>query len=88
VRAELRLAVQDGPVRTDPDGLKWTFLTKPAACQRRGVELAPARAGVRLAQRGGHVAVPTSPVPRPAAVGTAYRWIQPPAYPVVAVAAG
>lgn len=93
VRGELRLAMQDGPVLTDPDSRKWTFLTKPVECLRTGVATELAKADVRLAARGSHVVVPTAPTPRPAPVGTAWRWIEPPrparplppAYPVIAV---
>lgn len=93
VRAQLRLAMQNGPVLTDPDGRMWTFLTKPVECLRTGVATELARSGVRLAPRGSHVVVPTAPTPRPVPVGTAWRWLEPPAparplppaYPVIAV---
>lgn len=93
VRDELRLALQDGPVLSDPDGLMWTFLTKPAECLRTGVATELAKSGVRLAPRGSHVVVPTAPAPRPVPVGTAWHWIEspaptrplPPAYPAIAV---
>ncbi len=94
VRSELCLAMQCGPVLTDPPGLKWTFLTRPPEVLRPGVTTDLARAQVTLAARGGHVVVPTAPTNRPAPVGTAWRWVEPPtpghplppAYPVIAVA--
>lgn len=93
VRDELCVALQDGPVLTDPDGLKWTFLTRPAGGLRPGVTAELAKLRVDLAPRGGHVVVPTAPTASPLPVGTAWRWIQapsparplPPAYPVIAV---
>jgi hypothetical protein len=93
VRGELSLAMQNGPVLSDPDGLMWTFLTRPAECLRPGVATELAKARVRLAPRGGHVVVPTAPTIRPTVVGTGWRWVDPPApvrplppaYPVIAV---
>ncbi|HEV7648727.1 MAG TPA: hypothetical protein VGP26_11245 [Actinophytocola sp.] len=93
VRGELSVALQDGPVLTDPDGLKWTFLTRPAECLRPGVATELAKVRVDLAPRGGHVVVPTAPTMGPRQVRTAWRWIEPPsparplppAYPVIAV---
>jgi len=93
VREELTVALQDGPVLTDPEGSRWTFLTRPAECLRPGVATELAKVQVNLAPRGGHVVVPTAPTMGPAPVGTAWRWIEapspgrplPPAYPVIAV---
>jgi hypothetical protein len=93
VREELSLALQDGPVLTDPQGLKWTFLTRPAECLRPGVATELAKVRVDLAPRSGHVVVPTAPTMSPVAVGSAWRWLEaprpakplPPAYPVIAV---
>lgn len=101
VRGELRRAIQCGPVLTDPDGLKWTFLTRPPEDLRPGIAGELARAQVDLAPRGGHVVVPpapttplaTSPAGRPVPLDRAWRWIEPPipsrplppAYPAIAV---
>ncbi|MGH3761563.1 hypothetical protein [Actinophytocola sp.] len=93
VREELSVAMQNGPVLTDPDCLKWTFLTRPPDCLRPGVAACLAREHVDLAPRGSQVVVPTTPTRRPTPVGTAWRWIdppaparpRPPAYPVIAI---
>lgn len=93
VRDELSVAMQDGPVFTDPDALKWTFLTRPPDCLRPGVATELARVQVNIAPRGGHVVVPTAPTNRLAPADKAWRWIEPPiparplppAYPVIAV---
>ncbi|MPZ79317.1 MAG: hypothetical protein GEV28_02555 [Actinophytocola sp.] len=87
VCGELRRAIQCGPVLTDPDGLKWTFLTRPPEDLRTGIAGALARAHVDLARRGGHVVVPpapttplatTTPAGRPVPLDRSWRWIEPP----------
>jgi hypothetical protein len=96
VRDELCLAMQSGPVLADPEGLKWTFLTRPLDCLRPDVATELAGSHVRLAPHGSHVVVPTAPtIPasRPAPADRAWRWIEPPApsrplplaYPVIAI---
>ncbi|HEY0452785.1 hypothetical protein [Actinophytocola sp.] len=101
VRGELRLAMQCGPVLTDPDSLKWTFLTRQPEDLRPGVAGALARAHVDLAPRGGHVVVPTTPTTpitttpagRQVPLDRSWRWIEPPtptrplppAYPAIAI---
>lgn len=91
VRKELAVAMQHVPVLTDPEGLKWTFLTRPPEELRSGVSDELAAAEVAFAPPGGHVVVPTSPTGRAAI--RAWQWIDPPAtgrtlppaYPVIAV---
>lgn len=99
VRGELGLAMQRGPVLTDPEGLKWTFLTRPPEGLRPGVAGDLARAHVDLGPHGGHVVIPTEPtvpaatVARLVRVDRVWRWIEPPtpvrplppAYPVISV---
>lgn len=91
VRKELGVAMQYAPLLADPEGLKWTFLTRPPEELRSGVSEELAAADVAFAPRGCHVVVPTSPTGRPAI--RAWQWIDPPssgralppAYPVIAV---
>lgn len=89
VRNELGVAMQRVPVVSDPEGLKWTFLTRPPEDLRPGVTGELATVDVALARPGGHVVVPTSPTGRSAV--RAAQWIDPPsrtlppAYPVIAV---
>jgi hypothetical protein len=91
VRKELGLAMQPAPVFSDPDGLKWTFLTRPPEELRGGVCAELSAADVAFAPHGSAVVVPTSPSERP--VIRARQWIDSPvpgqalpaAYPVIAV---
>jgi hypothetical protein len=66
VRAELGI----GPIVADPDGARWTFLTRPV---NRPAELAHER--IDVAPRGSYVTVPTDPQ---TSSGPGWRWIEPP----------
>ncbi|OLF05803.1 hypothetical protein [Actinophytocola xanthii] len=91
VRKELGVALQCGPVFSDPDGARWSFLTRPPEELRPGVAGELARFDVAVAGRGAHLVVPTSP--SGGSVVRTWRWLEPPApgrslppaYPVIAV---
>jgi hypothetical protein len=95
VRGQLDLAMQCGPVFADPEGLKWTFLTRPPDDLRAGTADDLAQVQVDLSNRGGHLVIPTAPTIRtgPVPAERAWRWIEPPAparslppaYPVIAI---
>jgi hypothetical protein len=90
VRAELGIAMLSGPVATDPDGDRWTFLTKPLEHLRPNITADLSHLRVVVAPHGSHVTIPTGP---DVSAGQAWRWIErpspakplPPAYAVIAV---
>lgn len=90
VRNELGIAMLCGPVIADPDGSRWTFLTKPLDTLRPNITADLSDAQVDLAPHGGHVVIPNAPH---ICTGKLWRWIErpsparalPPAYAVIAV---
>ena len=90
VRAELGIAMLSGPVAADPDGGRWTFLTKPLDHLRPNITADLSHLRVVVAPHGSHVAIPTGPE---VSVGKVWRWVErpspakslPPAYAVIAV---
>lgn len=58
VRAELGFAMAAGPVATDPEGDRWTFLTQPAAA-RRDIPAELRELEVHAAPHGTPVVIPT-----------------------------
>ena len=90
VRAEMGIAMLSGPVATDPESVRWTFLTKPLDRLRPNITADLSHVGVDVAAPGSHVAIPTDPV---AWSGQGWRWVErpvpgralPPAYAVIAV---
>jgi len=90
VRDELGIAMLNGPVIADPDGRRWTFLTKPLEALRPTITADLSHAHVDLAPHGGYVVIPTEPG---TSSGKLWRWIEqptparalPPAYAVIGV---
>lgn len=90
VRAELGIAMLSGPVVADPDGVNWTFITKPLDHLRPNITADLSHLRVVVAPHGSHVAIPTGPR---VSAGKVWRWIErpapgkalPPAYAVIAV---
>jgi hypothetical protein len=88
VRDELGIAMLNGPVMADPDGRRWTFLTKPLEHLRPTITADLSHAQVDLVPHGGHVVIPNDPG---TSSGTLWRWIEqptralPPAYAVIGV---
>lgn len=90
VRAELGIAMLSGPVVADPDGVRWTFLTKPIDRLRPNITADLSHLRVDVATHGSHVVIPTGP---DISVGKVWRWVErpapsrtpPPAYAVTAV---
>lgn len=90
VRAEMGIAMQSGPVAADPDGERWTFLTKPLDHLRPNITADLSHLRVVVAPHGSHVAIPTGPE---VSTGKVWRWVErpapgkplPPAYAVIAV---
>ena len=90
VRAELDIAMLSGPVLADPEGTRWTFLTKPLDRLRPNTAADLSHLRVAVAPHGSHVTIPTDPH---TASGRRWRWIEeptparalPPAYAVIAV---
>jgi hypothetical protein len=66
VRAELGI----GPIVANPDGTRWTFLTRPVD---RPADFSHER--IDVAPRGSYVTIPTDPT---ASSGQGWRWIEPP----------
>jgi hypothetical protein len=91
VRDELGIAMLSGPVFADPDGRRWTFLTKPISTIRPGVAADLSALQVYLAPHGTFVVIPIS---NTTCAGRRWRWIErpvssralPPAYAVIALA--
>ncbi|MFI7676866.1 bifunctional DNA primase/polymerase [Actinophytocola sp. NPDC049390] len=91
VQAQLAIAMQSGPVTTNPEGGRWTFLTQPVDRLRANTTADLSHMGVTVAPRGSYVVVPASPT---LTTGLVWRWIErpaparvlPPAYAVIAVA--
>ena len=75
VRAELGIAMLSGPVVADPDGKRWTFLTKPLDRLRPNIAADLSHLRVDVAPPGSHVVLPTSPLTQS---GQVWRWIVPP----------
>lgn len=90
VRAEMGIAMLSGPVAADPDGVRWTFLTKPLDRLRPNITADLSHLRVDVAPPGSHVTIPTDPA---GWNGKGWRWIErpvpnralPPAYAVIAV---
>lgn len=91
VRQELGIAMLSGPVFTDPDGQRWTFLTKLVTAIRPGVADQLSTLRVSLPAHGSFIAIPASVA---ICTGATWRWIErpartralPPAYAVIATA--
>jgi hypothetical protein len=91
VHAELAIAMQSGPVASNPDGARWTFLTQPIDRLRENTTADLSHMGVTVAPPGSHVVLPPSPT---VTSGLMWRWVErptaarvlPPAYAVIAVA--
>ncbi len=90
VQAELGIAMQSGPVVSDPEGGRWTFLTKPLDRLRANTSADLSHMRVTVAPHGSFVVIPASPT---VTTGPMWRWIErpapgrvlPPAYAVIAV---
>lgn len=90
VRGQLDIAMLSGPVVADPDGRRWTFLTKPLDTLRPNITADLSHLHVDVAPHGSHVVIPTDPH---TSSGKLWRWIEepsparalPPAYAVIAV---
>lgn len=76
VRDELGIALLSGPVSTDPEGRRWTFLTKPLETLRPNITADLSHLAVTVAPLGSHVIIPTGPM---TTTGKLWRWIEPPA---------
>ncbi|MFC4858776.1 hypothetical protein [Actinophytocola glycyrrhizae] len=76
VRAEMGIAMLSGPVVTDPDGVRWTFLTKPLDRLRPNTTADLSHLRVDVAPYGSHVVIPTDPG---VSAGKVWRWVEPPA---------
>jgi hypothetical protein len=75
VRAELGIALLSGPVLADPDGQRWTFLTKPLDRLRPNITADLSHVRVNVVPHGHHVIVPTDP---DTLSGQRWRWLDPP----------
>jgi hypothetical protein len=75
VRAELGIAMLSGPIVADPDGKRWTFLTKPLDRLRPGTAADLSHERVEVVPHGGHIVLPTD---LQALAGPRWRWIEPP----------
>lgn len=75
VKNELGSAFSAAPIIADPDGNRWTFLTKPVRALRPEIVAGLAAWQVDLAPLGSHVAIPVSIACSTARV---WRWIQRP----------
>jgi hypothetical protein len=90
VRVELDIAMLSAPVVADPDGTRWTFLTKPLDRLRPTIAADLSHLRVEVAPHGGHVVIPTDPG---TLSGQLWCWVAPPsparplppAYAVIAV---
>ncbi|MDQ3788946.1 MAG: hypothetical protein M3422_17095 [Actinomycetota bacterium] len=90
VQSELGIAMQSGPVVSDPEGGRWTFLTKPVDRLRANTTADLSHMRVTVAPHGSYVVIPTRPT---VTTGMVWRWIErpapgrvlPPAYAVIAV---
>jgi len=90
VRAEMGIAMLSGPVVADPNGVRWTFLTKPLDRLRPNITADLSHSLVEVAVPGSHVAIPTGPG---VLTGKVWRWVErpvpgkplPPAYAVIGV---
>ena len=90
VRAELGIAMLTGPVVADPDGVRWTFLTKPLERLRPTIAEDLSHSHVEVAPPGTHVVIPVGPG---VCAGQVWRWVErpapsrplPPAYAVIAL---
>ncbi|TDV40096.1 hypothetical protein [Actinophytocola oryzae] len=75
VHAELTIAMLSGPVFADPDGRRWTFLTKPLDRIRPTIAADLSHVRVDVAPHGAHLPIPTGP---DTVSGQLWRWIEPP----------
>jgi hypothetical protein len=75
VRAELGIAMLSGPVVADPEGRRWTFLTKPLDRLRPNITADLSHDMVDVVPHGEHVVVPTDPQ---GVAGQLWRWVEPP----------
>jgi hypothetical protein len=90
VRGQLGIAMLSGPVIAQPDGRRWTFITKPLDCLRPNITADLSHLDVSVAPHGSHVVLPLAPH---TSSGRLWRWIEqptparplPPAYAVIAV---
>ena len=90
VRAELGIAMLSAPIVCQPDGKRWTFLTKPLDRLRPNIAADLSHLRVDVAPAGAHIVIPTSP---DTTSGQDWRWIEapspsrllPPAYAVIGV---
>jgi len=90
VRAELGIAMLSAPVVAEPDGTRWTFLTKPLDRLRPNIAADLSHLRVDVAPHGAHIVIPTDPH---TTSGHEWRWIDapspsralPPAYAVIGV---
>jgi hypothetical protein len=90
VRGQLGISMLSGPIAADPDGKRWTFMTKPLETLRPNTAAGLSHLGVEVAPLGSHVPIPTTPQ---TTSGKGWRWLEqpaparalPPAYAVIAV---
>jgi hypothetical protein len=75
VRAELSISLLSGPVVADPDGQRWTFLTKPLDRLRPTIAADLSHLRVEMAPHGGHIVLPTDPS---SLAAQPWRWVEPP----------
>lgn len=90
VHSEMGIAMLSGPVAADPDGRRWTFLTKPLDRLRPNITADLSHLQVSVAPHGSYVVIPSGPS---VTTGLVWRWVErpapgrvlPPAYAVIAV---
>lgn len=75
VKNELGSTFSAAPIVADPDGTRWTFLTKPVRAMRPEIVSGLAAWQVDLAPLGSHVAIPVSIA---CSTTRVCRWIQRP----------
>jgi len=75
VHAELGIAMLSAPVVTEPEGKRWTFLTKPLDRLRPNIAADLSHLRVDVAPHGAHIVIPTEPQ---TTSGQEWRWIDPP----------
>jgi hypothetical protein len=78
VRAQLGISILSGPIVSNEDGTRWTFLAKPDRPVRDSVAEDLSAAQVRVLPPGTFVVVPTAMEPTSDAV---LRWIEGPPRP-------
>jgi hypothetical protein len=75
VKNDLGPMFSAAPIVADPDGDRWTFLTRPVRAMRPDIVSGLAAWQVDLAPRGSHVTIPVSMT---CSTARAWRWIQRP----------